>query len=495
MLRSLASNSATFKLLNVQRYLLSRQVTPLQPIARRGSLQTRSLLTAQRNVVFPPDPSRPLFIYAVFIFGSAAWELWSFYSPTDAVEDIARKAKSGEQIFGPAQTAKAMLMLDAYASNEDFPLSYTDGDVVRLEVGNEDFPNLIPRVIRFGGLDAIRNGLYSKDTRVITATAKLASTISARPGGSKILVKDEALRHSIVRAFNEAIDAKVCRDCGGSSAEQLMLLLSTVAHILPYYPFGIDPEEDLKLKEGLTKLAQRTVAYAELHDGRLLPDYMFPWNSERGHPWLPPGQEMRHDPGWYSVAIEMLLDIAVKATFLKRKDNQEFEIVVKPIVDSLNRLYTIDVFDEEQTILFGLVLMDVWTRHPDFVAKDITILQSVDELQKSFFLRHGLTRKFVKEFLSHLDFLSTVIFAGAFGYVWGGGKDFVCIARCKPTSSHLATIASLKCTVTRSTFTIFFEHAVERTGSPSLALDDVTKIWSKSLDGRSRNHTLGSTGF
>ena len=412
-----------------------RVVNPSR-ISSKNSLNKRTLFTAQRAVVFPPDGRRPLFLYAVFILSSAVWEVYSFYSTKDAVNDLGRKARSGEAVFGPSQTAKALLLLDAYANSSD-PLWGDSGD------SESDFPNMLPRITRAGGFEALFQALQSSDHKVVLAASELAKTFSSRPHGAKMLMNTSETRNGIISAFEKAVNSPVCKDCGGSSALEIYTLISALKNCLPYYPFGADPELDARLKSALSILSTRAATFAEKHrDGLVVdPEFLFPFGSDFGHPWLPPTELTQHDFHWYLHIADSMLDLGVQACFKNPSGsagpNAALSVVLEPTLANLNRMFQAGLFDEEQEVYLGLVCMEAMKRSKTL---DPALLQSIEVFSKSIFFRHSWSRKFAKGLLDHADFLSTVTFAGALGYLWGVARTLFALRDVSPPVSEIPSI-------------------------------------------------------
>lgn len=363
-------------------------------------------LTQQKQVEFPPQSRLLLNVYAFFVLSAAAFDIYDFFRIRPLADEAVRQAKSGI-VLGAERAAFAMLRLNFLA---------TQGTTALIS-SSSSFPNWFPRIFSAGGLEAMRIGLDASDSRLTESAALLAQSTSLRPKAGQVLIKDDALRVALINCFSREVDQKICEDCGGSSSAALLPLLDTIANTLRHYPFGKNAAADETLTVALGKLAQRTVQFAMKNDSLTRPESIFP--GSRSHPRIHPDitQEFFHDHSWQDQVTRKLLVVAIEAAFHCKKNKQEaLHVVVEPILESLNRLYTLRLFDEEEETIFGLICCEV---SPHSKSIDPSLKETSESFLKSFIFRNQPLRKSLLLILDYFEEILTLSTAFAFGYIWG----------------------------------------------------------------------------
>ncbi|KAH9247224.1 hypothetical protein BASA81_015167 [Batrachochytrium salamandrivorans] len=352
--------------------------------SRRRALATyTNLSTVSKPVEFPPPGTKPYFVLSVLALTYCASEISQFLQSRDHIEEVARKAKAGEGFFPPSQVTRALLELNAYATEYEKDL-----------LG----PSNIPRILSLGGKEAIIQALESDNASVFNAAAELARTVTAvSPTTAQRLMRDEPrFAHALFASLDRAADlnSRLPESALDFHNADVVLpnLLSTLANCVEYYEVGRDEHLDSLLLGALRKLTDQTLAATQRrldHHSTLPPSF----NSLDA--LLDDSASLNHQ-AW------LLLVMLKSPTVVGRDFLERYE----PLAQH-------EVFEnDKQQMLYLLALFDYWQQHR------ITNHASLPE-EKSWLFYSKWGRQLLRRFLNEEDVVTSVVSSLLFGQVWG----------------------------------------------------------------------------
>lgn len=352
-------------------------------LGRRRALATYSnLSTVSKPVEFPPPGTKPFFVLSVLALTYCASEISHFRQSREHIEEFARKAKAGEGFFPPSQVTRALLELNAYATERELDL-----------MG----PSNIPRILSLGGKEAIIQALESDNASVFNAAAELARTVTAvSPSAARRLMRDDSrFARALFASLDRAADAnshlpESAQDFHNADVV-LPNLLSTLANCVEYYEVGRDDHVDSLLLGALRKLTDQTLAATH----RRL-DLSTPTPSFNSLEVLLDDSASLNHQAW-------LLLVALKSP----------QVVGRDFLERYEPLAQHDVFEsDKQQMLFLLSLFDHWQQHR------ITAHASLPE-EKNWLFYSSWGRRILRRFLNEEDMVAHVVSSLLFGQVWG----------------------------------------------------------------------------